>query len=73
MHPCVAKTKDSYVYRNLCIKAKPWFVAYGYFIEDIGLSSHLSIKAKHFWPKGDRFRQVPFNSRGTVLILSLKK
>ena len=44
---------------NLCIKAKPWFMAYGCFMEDIELGSHLSIKAKYFWPEGDRFRQVP--------------
>ena len=34
-------------------------MAYGCFIEDIALGSHLSITAKHFWPEGDRFRQVP--------------
>ena len=27
-------------------------------MEDIELGSHLSIKAKYFWPEGDRFRQV---------------
>ena len=29
-------------------------MAYGCFMEDIELGSHLSIKAKYFWPKGDR-------------------
>ena len=43
---------------NLCLKAKPQFMAYGCFMEDIELGSHLSIKAKYFWPEGDRFRQV---------------
>ena len=43
---------------DLCIKAKPWFVAYGCFIENIELGSHFSIKAKNFWLEGDRFRQV---------------
>ena len=43
---------------NLCLKAKPRFMAYGCFMEDIELGSHLSIKAKYFWPEGDRFRQV---------------
>ena len=55
MHPCVATTKDSYI----GTKAQPWFVAYGYFIEDIEIGSHLSIKAKYFWLEGDHFRQVP--------------
>jgi len=41
MHPCVAKTKDSYI----GTLAKPWFVAYGCFLEDTELDSHLSIKA----------------------------
>ena len=60
MHPCVTKTEDSY--RNLCIKAKPWFVVYGCFIEATELGSHLSIKSKYFWPEGDRFRQVCINT-----------
>jgi len=30
-------------------------MACGCFIEDIELSSYLSIKAKYFWPEGDRF------------------
>ena len=47
---------------NLCIKAKPQFMAYGCFMEDTELGSHLSIKTKYFWPEGDRFRQVPLYS-----------
>ena len=43
--------EDSYNPRNLRIKAKPWFVAYGCFIEDIELGSHLSIKANISGPK----------------------
>ena len=44
------------------MKAAPWVVAYGCFIKDIELVSHLSIKAKYFWPEGDLFRQVPLYS-----------
>jgi len=54
MHPCVAEAEDSYIGTFI-----PWFVVYGCFIEDIQLGSHLCIKAKHFWPEGDCFRQVP--------------
>ena len=42
---------------------KPQFMAYGCFMEDIELGSHLSIKAKYFWPEGDHFRQVPLYSK----------
>ena len=33
---------------NFFLKAKPRFMAYGCFMEDIELGSHLSIKAKYF-------------------------
>ena len=33
-------------------------MAYGGFMEDIELGSHLSIKAKYFWTEGVRFRQT---------------
>ena len=57
---CIFIAKPEYISPwNLCIKAKPQFVAYDCFMEDIELGSHLSIKAKYFWPEGDRFRQVP--------------
>jgi len=54
MHPCVAKTKDSYI-GTFVLRPNHslWPMA------DIELGSHLFIKAKHFWPEGDRFRQVP--------------
>ena len=59
MH-CIFIAKPEYISPwNLCIKAKPQFMAYGCFMEDIELGSHLSIKAKYFWPEGDHFRQVP--------------
>ena len=40
MHTCVEYISPW----NLCILAKSWFVAYGYFMEGIELGSHLFIK-----------------------------
>ena len=46
---------------NLCIKAEPWFVAYGCFIEDVK-----SIKAKDFWPEGDTAFYTLINSEVSI-------
>ena len=49
----------SLFFQNLKIGLECLFMASpGCFMEDIELGSHLSIKAKYFWPEGDCFRQV---------------
>jgi len=48
-HACKLCTVSVYVESGssleLCIKTKPWFAAYGCFMEDIELGSHFSMKA----------------------------